>query len=240
MRLDTFIDASKASFGCTVTKNNLELYAVKLDHLMWACPDLDEGVAEIATLTGVTAEFSGSHRGLGTRNALLSLGDRFYLEIIAPDPAQPLEGNFGGRLQQLKSSGLLAFAMMESSLSDLRDKFRRAGLKAGEPARTERETADGNLLVWELLFLAGIPRAPFYIDWLDCVHPARTSPTGCKLSSFHVATPEPEVYKKLVAGEDLDSVIHLAQAETIGLSAILDSPNGVVSLDPLAESVALF
>jgi hypothetical protein len=169
---------------------------------MRACSDLDKGIAETAALTGVEAKCSGSYQGLGTRNALLSVGTVCYQEIIAPDPDQNLEGNFGGRLKNLTSTGLVSVAMAETDLADLSGRLSMEGFDLSDVLRTTSDTQAGESLVWKLLFVPGVEGAPFYIDWLDCVHPAETSPKGCLLKQLEITVNDELRWMPLLGGSD--------------------------------------
>jgi hypothetical protein len=80
-----------------------------LDHFILGCDDLDRGIDFVEQRTGVRAAFGGVHPGRGTRNALLSLGARKYLEIMAPDPAQQVTPQIP-RLRELKEPRLVGWA----------------------------------------------------------------------------------------------------------------------------------
>ncbi len=59
----------------------------EIDHLVFATPDLAQGVDEIEALTGVRASIGGQHALWGTHNRLLALGNdagaRRTLAILA-------------------------------------------------------------------------------------------------------------------------------------------------------------
>ena len=176
----------------------------KLDHIMFASADLDQSIEEIADLTGVRPALGGSHRGIGTRNALLSLGDDQYLEIIAPDHRQNLSGTTGELLLQHGGSGIRGWAVATTDLNSLADFATNAGYGCQDIIDMSRTTPEGVHLEWQLRFLTGNNLLPFFIDWKVSPHPALSTPKGCSLLEFCVATQEVAKYQKLMNALDLE------------------------------------
>jgi Glyoxalase-like domain len=192
-----------------------------LDHILIGCSDLDDGVAFMEKLTGIRAAFGGVHPGGGTRNALLSLGERQYLEIIAPDPAQHgARGHYG--LQKLTAPRLVGWAAHPGNLDDFAKRLRAANLAFDGPTPGSRKRPDGKLLQWKTLNLRDDLNGllPFFIEWSDnSAHPSAAAPRGCHLESLELLTPDPDSLAKIA--DQLGLAVDISKAAAVQLRAVI-------------------
>lgn len=199
-----------------------------LDHILLGSPDLESGIDFVEKHTGVRATFGGVHPGRGTRNALLSLGERRYLEIIAPDPAQPgVKNPIASNLHSLAEPRLVGWAAHPGSITAYAEKLRAAGIGFDGPTPGSRKRPDGQVLKWQIVSLADTASGllPFFIEWSqDSVHPSVDAPSGCSLLSFAAETPDPE--KLTVKLKSLNLDLPVNKREKPRLHAVISGPKG--------------
>ena len=124
--------------------------ALSPDHLVYAAPDLDKAVDKLTALLGVRPSAGGQHPN-GTHNALLSLNQSCYLEVIAPDPAQ-CSGESGEPLafglDELHVGKLTTWAVLAPSLEEVAQAAQAAGYDPGVIVEGGRTRPDGVELRW--------------------------------------------------------------------------------------------
>ena len=204
------------------------------DHLLLGVPDLDRGIAWVEQTTGVKAAIGGSHPGRGTRNALLSLGGRQYLEIIAPDPGQTTYA-FQIDLHKLRAPQLVNWAAASTGLDALATRASAAGQRLAGPRDGSRVTPSGATLKWRSLGVihdlaaADVDPIPFFIEWAaGTPHPSESAPKGCALESLSIEHPKPEAILAVLKAFDIDASVKTAAAPR--LRAGLRTPKGTVVL----------
>jgi hypothetical protein len=197
-----------------------------VDHLIYAAPDLTAAVADLEDRLGVRAVAGGRHIGLGTHNALLALGPRTYLEIIAADPGQPEPSRrrpFG--LGDLTGAALAGWALACDDIGRTVARARRHGYDPGEVGDGQRVGPAGTMLRWratDIPLTDGL--VPFLICWGDAEHPAGSAPRGLSLTSLRIEHPDPLALSPvlLALGADID----ITPAAGPALVAHLSGPTG--------------
>ena len=203
---------------------------MRIDHLIFAVREMDEGVAEIEALFGVRATGGGQHIGQGTHNTLLALGPATYLEIIAPDPAQPEPSAprpYG--VDGIVGSGLVGWAVACEDIDVAVDQARAAGFDPGDVIDGHRRTADGTTLRWRITSnarTAGV--IPFLISWGDTPHPAASAAPGLRLESLCIEHPDPESIARAL--RILGTTVPVIGADRAGLVARVIGPVGGATL----------
>ena len=201
------------------------------DHVQLACNDLDKGIAFVESRTGVKAASGGVHPGRASRNALLKLGERRYLEILAPDPAQDRSLDVRG-LYKIDSPLLLEWVAHVDDLDPLIRALAGAHIETKPIFPGSRKRPDGKLLRWRALNLkdnrGGL--LPFFIEWsADSAHPASDSPAGCELISFAVNDSAPESLRATFRTLQLEDV-QVEPGSRPRLRAVIKGPRGTLEI----------
>ena len=201
-----------------------------LDHLVYATPDLDQTVVDLAE-RGITLSLGGPHPGLGTRNYLAALGDRSFLEVVGPDREQPDPATarpFG--VDDLTEARLTTWAIQVPDLDEALDRARAGGHEPGEVMAMSRRRPDDVLLSWRLAFPpdneGGL--VPFVIGWGDTPHPSLSAATGTRLVRLRGEHPDPGRLGAVFAA--LGTELDVTEAAEPGLVAELTTGSGTVVL----------
>ncbi len=198
-----------------------------LDHLVYATPDLDKSVEELADRLGTDPVPGGAHPGLGTRNALIGLGTGVYLEIIGPDPRQPdPERSRPFLIDDLTEARLVTWAYRHPDPESM-----RGTLELGPVRSMSRNRPDGDTLHWRLSDPMALPDGgvlPFVIDWGSTPHPSTTLPNECQLLELILGHPDPVTIRPIL--DAIVSGISIVAAPEPGISARLRTPNGEIDL----------
>ena len=210
----------------------------RLDHISWACADLERGARRFEALTGVEPRFGGVHASGLTHNALVGIGPRCYLEILAPvGSAGPGDDHWCRLARAAHEPRILTYCLRSARpLSELASSFEKLGWQNTVVASNGRTTPEGVRLRWQWLAPAAEQFGlafPFFIDWLDSPHPAESlraaqPESGIALRSYAVGHPAAADLQRTLA--DVGSAVETYAAEEVQFRLQLETPLGPVLL----------
>jgi hypothetical protein len=216
----------------------MELLQHYPDHFVVGIDNLETGIDQFEALTGVRAVAGGVHPHIGTCNALLSIGEQSYLEIIAPDPGADtarlhpqLKALFTDPLADMATLTPYLWAVGSRDLDDTVSKLAAREIYLTEPAIGARQKPDGQALEWRASFIEQplFPAAPFFIEWLDpSIAPPSDSPKGCTLEEFSLAGPEVTLLETVTKPLGLNTHVSFAPEPSINIT--LNTPKGIIHL----------
>lgn len=200
-----------------------------LDHLVWAVPNLEKAIDDFNEKTGVKAVIGGSHPDHGTHNALISMGEGQYFEILARDYSLPA-GELANFCKNLTQPSLVTWVVRTNNMLEVVQKAKAAGYKANLK-NMSRLKPTGEKLEWQLLSLIGHNQGnyvPLIIDWQKCRHPSLDTPTGLDLISFTIEISDPTPLQEIFSA--LSIPVELKQSVQNRLVACFNSPKGQFTL----------
>jgi hypothetical protein len=206
----------------------------QFDHLVVAIRSLPEGIAEFERLVGVKAVVGGKHPGRGTENALVSLGDGRYVEIIAPQAGATLSPR-DESMRQLDRLRIINWAISVGDVDEAVAALKGAGFATTPPQPGSRVTPSGERLEWTTFALGdpSIAAAPFFIRWSPATkHPSTTAAGGCTMAKLTVQDPSSDRLATALASLGVDGVTYAQGAVRIEATLTCGSKTATLVTPP--------
>ena len=183
-----------------------------VDHLLYLVPTREQGMDEIEALLGVRPAPGGRHPQYGTHNALLSLGEGVYFEVIARDPELPVPA--AGVLfdaDKVTESRLVTWVLRADDFDNVVAAAEIAGLGLGAADPGHRERPDGSRIEWIATDPSPLPMdgvVPFLINWGNSPHPSGVAPPAGEFLGLRIEHPEVDKVREAMAvlGADVEVV----------------------------------
>ncbi|HVF64489.1 MAG TPA: VOC family protein [Casimicrobiaceae bacterium] len=208
----------------------------QIDHLIFGASTLAQGIEYFAELTGVAPQPGGKHAGMATHNALVKLGERVYLEIIAIDPQgeKPLRK----RWFDLDDGNLMADLVERPQLihwvartRDVEFASSRAGYETGPVLPFSRGPYRWRITVPDDGRRPGRGVLPTLMQWDVPQHPADALPSsGVSIAQFAASHPEPAIVRRSLQHLGVADEIHVTFDRNARLAAMLRTPRGLVAI----------
>jgi hypothetical protein len=207
-----------------------------LDHLVVAAATLADGVDYIAELCGVAPVAGGRHFAMGTHNALLRIGERNYLEVIAIDPdgtkpARPRWFDLDSVALQAELAEGPRLIHWVARTTDIEAAMARCPLPLGSVHAMARGDYRWRITIPDDGARPGRGLVPTLIQWDVPQHPADTLPrSGITLVQLAASHFEPTPIRAALAALGLQDSLALTFDRDVRLAAMLRTPRGVVTL----------
>jgi len=209
--------------------------AVEPDHLVVAAATLGQGCDWIEERLGIRPAPGGQHVSMGTHNAVLSLGPRLYLEVIAVDPSLPAPGRARWfDLDEPRMRAALAegpvLATWVARTRDLDRAVQRLP-HLGAVLSMSRGEWSWRITVPEDGHRPGRGLVPTLLQWSGPAHPAERMPdSGRRLVALAGEHPEPADVRDDIAALGLSDTLKITYAKSPRLAAMIRTPRGVATL----------
>lgn len=205
----------------------------KIDHIVYAVPDLEAAILEFEAMTGVRPTFGGYHQHKGTKNALVNIGDGAYLELITVDQENTtISAPRWMGVDLIQEAKVTRWSLKSDQLEQDSQALRSYHAKMGLIEGGQRNTAAGDLLSWMMIMPLAEPAveiAPFVTSWGEnSVHPTQNLSPVCPLLDIQFVHPEPVALADLWRQLGLNYPI--LAGTTPQIKVVLDCPKGNIEL----------
>lgn len=213
---------------------------MRLDHLSYAAgPEgLAACVQRLGARLGAAFTDGGLHPSFGTRNFILPLKNRCYLEVVEVlDHPAAEKAPFGQavRARSDAGGGWMGWAVRVDDITAIESRLGRRAVPG------HRRRPDGFDLQWKQIGIKDLvvdPQRPFFVQWqTDTRHHPSAGSSRIALTSLEFAGDEVTVdeYLGVTSTQPLDGVEVLWESpsddQTGILAAVFETSNGPVRLD---------
>jgi len=208
---------------------------VEPDHLVVVAENLRSGCDWVEERLGVRPQPGGRHVAMGTHNALLSLGKRFYLEVIAADPGgtKPNRPRWFDMDEPRMRAALAEGPHLAHWVARTGDIDMAAARLPDLGAATPMSRGD---LTWRITVpddghRPGRGLVPTLIQWPDARHPTENMPdSGCRLVAIAGEHPEPATVRGELAKLGLSDTMKVTFGKSPRIAAMIRTSRGVATL----------